>query len=309
MWKPALVLLMTFTGLCRAQQNSDLVSVPDATFEFKSGFWCNLHHFLIEQAVQTPASRSGPAEWDAAVDYYRAKVVSLDPLSEESAQINLRLSDQKSSASLDGTGLSVALVNALNSVADFYRKRWWPAQDQANRAWVAQLSPRLEKYGGVLRQRLAVAYATPWPPDPIHVHVVEYANSTGAYTTLDPTHTTVSSTSDANQGDSGLEIVFHEASHALISKIRTALSDEVRARNRLLVHRDFWHAILFYTTGETVHQCLDGYTPYAVRHSLYERSWPGVPEILEGIWKPYMDGKVDLETAIRRLVDAYSLPK
>jgi len=281
----------------------------DGTFVFHSGLWINLHQFLIEQAMKTSVPPSGSQEWDAAVGYYRAEVVKLDPLGKESARVSLLLSQQKSPTALDSTGLPVALAKVLNSAADLYRKRWWPVHDRANRGWVSQLTPQLEKYSDALKQRLLAVYATPWPSGPIRIDVVEYANSTGAYTTLDPIHTTVSSMAQANQGEAGLEIILHETSHALIGKIRTALSDEVRARNRLLTRHDFWHAILFYTTGEIVRRSLDGYIPYAVRHGLYERSWPGVAEVLDANWKPYLDGRIDFETAIRRLVDAYSVPR
>ena len=49
--------------------------------------------------------------------------------------------------------------------------------------------------------------------------------------------------------------------------------------------------------------------PYAVKNGLYERAWQGVPEILEADWKPYLEGKVDLPTAVRRLVDAYGISR
>ena len=88
-----------------------------------------------------------------------------------------------------------------------------------------------------------------------------------------------------------------------------ALSAEAQTENKLYRRRDFWHAMLFYTTGEIVGRHLDGYTPYAIAHGLYDRSWPGVREILDANWKPYLDGKIGMNDAIHRLLDAYGVPR
>lgn len=122
-----------------------------------------------------------------------------------------------------------------------------------------------------------------------------------------PAHVTVSSVAPANQGDAALEVLFHESSHALILKIRDALGQELAAEHKLFRTRNFWHAALFYTTGEIVRRHLDNYTPYAFSNGLYTKAWAGAPEVLEQDWRPYLDGKIDLPTAIRRLVTDYGV--
>src|SRR5215212_6693396 len=76
----------TFSSSSRRQ--SDARSEGTYPFEFHSGFWLNLHHFLYEQALLRKRA-SGPAQtaswaaspdgklsperqrlWDAALDYY-----------------------------------------------------------------------------------------------------------------------------------------------------------------------------------------------------------------------------------------------
>jgi hypothetical protein len=242
----------------------------DATFEFHSGFWVNLHHFLYEQAMMGTPSQSDPPEWRDALDYYRREVTKRDLLTDEAAEINNRLSDLESSPSLKDPGLPRDLTAVLDAAAPIYRDRWWTEHDRANRVWIQ-------------------------------------ANWGGAYTTLEPTHITVSSINRGNQEEAALEVLFHEASHAIIAKVRSALSTEVRARTMLFRRSDFWHAVLFYTIGEMVRRQLDGYTPYALKNGLYDRTWAGVPEILEADCKPYLDGKTDLTTAVRRLVVAYGV--
>jgi hypothetical protein len=282
----------------------------DTTFEFHSGFWINLHHFLYEQATTDSLSPSYPPEWLAALAYYRREVIRRDLLADESAQINNRLSSLETVSSLKDSGLASEFIAILETAAPFYRTRWWPDHDRGNRTWMRDVAPLLSRYGDILRRELATIYATDWPSTPIRTDVVEYAKAEGAYTSLKPTHITVSSVNPGNQGEAALEILFHEASHALIvAKVRDTLSKEVRAQNKLFRRRDLWHAVLFYTAGELIRRQLDGYTPYADKHGLYDRTWPDLPEILETDWKPYLDGKIDLTTAVRRLVAAYSVSK
>ncbi len=293
--------IITITGL--------FAQSADTSFEFHSNFWVNLHHFLYEQATADPKPPPGPPEWETAVAYYRDKIAKLDLLSREAEAINNILADIPNTASLDKSGLDPQLMEVLTKAAPVYRGRWWLEHDRMNRVWIAAITPRITKYAATLRQELSAAYATAWPSAPIHVDVAESANWSGAYTTLFPTHITISSVNPGNQGDSGLEILFHESSHALIANVNSALSAEVRAEHKLFKRRDFWHALLFYTTGEIVRRHIDGYTPYAFKNGLYERSWEGVPEILDRDWKPYLDGKVDLATAVRKLVADYGIPQ
>jgi hypothetical protein len=291
----------------------------DSTFEFHSGFWINLHHFLYEQAtldeqatVDTPPTPTSPA-WQNALNYYRREVIKLDLMTDEAAQTNnqlsnLRLPNLEDKSSLHDSGLPADLIAVLESAAPDYREHWWPEHDHANRSWIAAVAQLVSKYGEALKKELAAAYQTDWPATAIRVDVTEYANWAGAYTTLRPTHITISSVNAGNQGDAALEMLFHEASHSIAGKIRAALTDEVKAQNKLFRRREFWHAVLFYTTGEIVRRHLDSYTPYGLKNGLYDRAWAGAPEVLDADWKPYLNGKLDLATAISRVVMDYGIP-
>ena len=232
-------------------------------FEFHSGFWLNLHHYLYEQASPGGAVASDTAEWRRAVDYYRREMVNRDMLSREMEAINNSLADRETAASLRDSGLPSELIAILEAAAPEYRQRWWPVHD-----------------------------ATNWA---------------GAYTTLEPTHITISSTVRANAGQAALEILFHEASHSLISGVFDALSREAREQGKLLRQRDLWHALLFYTAGELTSRHLPGYTPYAIANGLYDRAWPGALPVFNQDWKPYLDGTIDRATAIRRIVEHHSV--
>ena len=284
-----------------------IVPVSDKTFEFRSGFWINLDRFLYEQALADPAPAAVAPEWTAALDYYRKKFIKGSQPSGEIVELHDRLSDLESVASLKGSNLDPELIAILEAAAPVYRARWWAAHDQGNRAWIRAVSPMLSKYSPDLKKDLVKAYATAWPSMPIRVDVSEYADWAGAYTTIDPSHITISSAAKSNQGDAALEMLFHEASHTIIQKVRDTMGAEAQTQNKLYRNRDLWHIILFYTTGEIVREHLKGYVPYAFKNNLYDGRWQGVPEILEKDWKPYLDGKVDMTTAIRRLIVDYGV--
>jgi len=113
---------------------------PAPIFDFHSGFWVNLHHFLYEQAMSN-STAADPAEWRRALDYYRANLVKENPLGREMEAINNALSDRESAESLKGSGLKPELIVVMQEAAPEYRKRWWPAHDRANQDWIAAARP------------------------------------------------------------------------------------------------------------------------------------------------------------------------
>jgi len=79
---------------------------------------------------------------------------------------------------------------------------------------------------------------------------------------------TFSSSDPSNQGLSGFELLFHEASHTFADTITNALSAEGSTQ-----HEDFgdlWHSMLFYTSGVELRRSLPApeqasFTPYGYR--------------------------------------------
>jgi hypothetical protein len=314
-WAMRAHVLTCFLGLAAS------AAAADPLFEFHSGFWVNLHHFLCERAASEAVAPGEPEEWKKAVAYYREVIIKRDLLAPESEEINGALAAADMGTGVDALEACAttkeacralkgsAIIPALEAAAPVYRTRWWAKHDRSNRDWIRAVEPLVSRYGGGFTKEFSRIYAVEWPASAIRVDVVHYAKREGAYTTLEPTHINVSSVCPENQGNAALEILFHEASHALIGKVRDTLSAEVKAENKLFRRRDLWHAVLFYTVGEVVRRQLDGYTPYAFKNGLYDRTWEGLPEILDADWKPYIDGKIDLTTAVRRLVEAYGIPR
>jgi hypothetical protein len=296
-------------------------------FEFHSGFWINLHHFLYEQALlrkqaanvstdlKDQLSSAQRQQWDAALDYYTKTMIKRDLThDDELITINDQVAAAEGASDLSRSGLGGDLIKILESVAPIYRARWWPQHDRANRFWIAVVTPMVQQFNQTLIKQLAAAYKAKWPADLIRVDVVEYANWAGAYTTFDRSdrvHITICSTDPGNQSFAALEILFHESSHWMVGPrngaVARAIARECQAKNKP-VPNGLWHAIIFYTTGEFTKRNLSeygvsDYTPVGYR-GLYARAWPNMQRPLELYWQPYLEGKVDFDKAISNLIDA-----
>lgn len=337
-------------GALAALQSTTQSSGPESplpVFEMHSGFWVNLHHFLylqarlLKQNNSTNETLRGAAQpdelpvslidfpeaeihaWQDAVTFYSKDLANRDLLLNGDMEIiNHQLAALETCPDLEGkttplckSGLRPDLVEALERAAPVYREHWWPQQDQANREWISQVAPMIQKMGVELSTQLADVYERPWPTQRVRVDVVWYAGPFGAYTTLDPILLTISSRDPRNRGMYGFEVLFHEASHTLAGSVTAAIAREFRERDKP-IPRDFWHALLFYTTGEIVRRDVEygsmtftteqsgvpsQYLPYAARFGLYSGSWEHFRGLLDLYWLPYLDGRLSFETAIARI--------
>lgn len=333
------------TGQSVTGQSAPEPTVP--VFEMHSSFWVNLHHFLYLQArlvkgnptpLETARGAAQPDElpvslmdfpqaeihaWQDAVASYGKDLAQRDLLLNGDMEIiNNQLALMETCPDLEGktnplcrSGLRQDLVEALEEAAPVYRAHWWPQQDQANRDWIARVTPMVQKMGVALAAQLADVYQRPWPPQRVRVDVVRYAGPFGAYTTLDPVHVTISSHDPRNRGVYAFEVLFHESSHALAGSVNAAIAHDFRERDKP-IPREFWHALLFYTTGEIVRRDVEyggmtltdeqvrgpvAYLPYAARFGLYSGSWQHFKDLLDLYWLPYLDGRVSFETAMARI--------
>jgi len=303
---------------------------PANLFDFHSGFWINLHHFLYRQALLAQPQKSTHSlalsqadndelqqlssterdSWNAAAAYYTNSLVKRDLLFDEGMiTTKNQLEDAEASLDLANVQIPAELKAVLLRAAPVYRKHWWPRHDAENWEWIAQLKPIVRQYGSTLVTKMVSVYGQPWPQYPVRVEAVAYANWAGAYTTLDPTRPTISTTDPTNQGTAALETVFHETSHGMMDKVRDTIQT---AEVSLNSHRSngafhsgsIWHAVLFYTAGELVAEQIHGYVPYADKNGLWLRAWPDPDRaLIEQDWKPHMNGSLGLQQALSKLVD------
>ncbi len=306
-------------------------TTSNATFEFHSGFWVNLHHFLYWQALTKRVGQASRhvsltvgdtaelenlssaerATWNSAVTYYQDSLISRDLLFDRGMEaIKNQLEDAETSPDLGMIHLPLELRTVLEKAAPLYRKHWWQKHDSQNQLWIADLKPLLQQHGNSIRDALVRIYDEPWPQQAVRVDAVAYANWAGAYTTLEPTRPTISTSDPANQDTAAIEIVFHESSHGMMNKVMDAINSAKRAENiqhtggQIHFRRDLWHEVLFYTSGELVTERIPGYVPYADKNELWNRAWPGPDRsLMEKDWKPHMNGTLTLKQALTNLVN------
>jgi len=348
-------LVCMFAIPCQAQQVDSMYG-PLPVFEFHSGFWVNLHHFLYHEARvrmgakdarNSSTKTSGgslkaapgsgvtltPAEqktWDDAIAYYAANYAGKDLLINiDLILLKNQLEDFEDCDEVTGrkrsrcdAGLPGKIGPILDSVAPIYRAHWWSDQDRANRRWVLRVAPLVREQGVGLSERLADIYQTRWPKEKIRVDVCAFANSAGAYTTLDPLRVTIASSDSRNQGPQALEVLFHEASHGIATPVEDAISRECKQRSKP-IPRDLWHALIIYTTGEVLRPVFKdspaqngggdvppaqapqpNVVPDALKDILTQRGWEQYHLLLVLYWQPYLDGSVSFDDAIAHLVSA-----
>jgi hypothetical protein len=319
------------TPVPRTEADKNVVATV-GPFEFHSDFWINLHHFLYQQALQgsgggvppnspletanlSPNERSA---WINALKFYQQSMINHDLLSDPGMNaVDTILANAEGSDSLESTALNDGLKKVLDAAAPVYRAHWWSEHDRANRFWIAAVTPLVRSLGPELIQQLSTAYSVAWPKQPIRVDVAGYANWSGAYTfTSDRVHTIISSVNPSNQGFAALEMLFHEASHGMVSSKSGHLADLIAQESKsdgIPVPADLVHAMIFFTAGELARRDLaavgvTNYQPYATKNNLYTRAgWTRYESALELYWLPHLDGKVPLDVATIEIVDALAV--
>jgi len=357
-WAPALVFLLGMAAPClRAQIPSPVVGsssipIPQAapspglavpSFEFRSGFWVNLHHFLYLQArlqsgfitaggapPNVPAEDQAnltdlsPAErlaWQKAVDYYADNFADRDfPYDGFLVRIDDRLSDMAACPDLTGrsspscaSGIDPAIAAILEEAAPVYRAHWWAAQNQANQAWISQAAALVRRYGDRPAEGLSRVFGQLWPARPIPVDVVSYAGNSGSYTTLGPLHIVLASGNGLNQGSSALEVVFREASHVLAQPVEAAIIEQCRQQTKP-VPRDLWNAVASYTTAKVFEQVFagqglpagEGSKSFSENNREYVavRGWERYQQLLQLYWQPYLDNRTGMQSAVTDIINA-----
>src|SRR5262245_60725260 len=290
---------------------------------FHSDMWMNLHHTLFAAAwarrpeagtlralagklpapLEAPFTPDERKAWDAAIDYYDKKLADRDLLfGDDMAEIKEALA----AGDLGRKDIGPELRAVLEAAAPVYRRYFWPAHDRLNRAWIAETSEKLRTIATPTIARLEKLYDVPWLSSPARVDVVWVGNRQGAYTTTDPPHVVIGTSGAENVGWTPVETVFHEVSHVLVRNVFRAVNDALGERRR--EHGQLWHVIQFYLTGSAVQEVLKArgvdYVPYLYSTGLFDRAWPKYRKAVEENWKPYLDGTVSLDEAIKRTLAA-----
>ena len=318
-------------------------AVVSGTFAFHSDLWMNLHHFLYhwtnhvvatEQGREPPivvaevaSARLSPGEievWNRAVDQYR-EFAAEDLLTGTNVREITDVLTAGRPAAPDWSKLRPAFTSALRNAGVIYRDHWWLTHDLMNRRWLNGIEPLLGRSRSLLRREpllpqgpelfttaLPRLYAGEWPASPHLVDVTVYSNSSGGYTTNQPDHTIIASNNPYTKGMAGIELVFHEVSHtaSLESGLIASTAAAFREVGRV-EPSNFWHALLFYTTGELTTQFARSvrpdsiYTMLAVTLGMFNRpDWRGYRAAFDAHWRPAIAGRETPANALRNIVRA-----
>ena len=198
----------------------------------------------------------------------------------------------------------------LRDALPAYLACWWREQDRRNRDFIAQLVPALRIHEDSIADRLARAYQADWSGQ-FPVDLVAFATATGANSVVDPNHIIMSSIDSSYRGASGIEMVFHEASHSVVDSgrdiIRRLLRDSTVTGGATLP-RELSHVLLFYSAGHITADVLGeagvAYEPYMAREGLWQRAWPRLRAPVEQYWQAYLAGRMTAREAMVALIKA-----
>ncbi len=198
-------------------------------------------------------------------------------------------------------------LDALERAAPVYRKYLWPEHERLSKAWIAEMSPLVERHGPAIAPRLAALYDATWT-ESIPVEVLPEAGPVDAYTSANPTRISISSQNPRLVGLPALEILFHEASHGWDGELENPLAAEA-ARRGVTIPDTLWHAVLFYVAGVVVRDELErsgepGYVLYVDENHLWDRGWQGLREPIAAACDPWLRGERSREEALTDLVAA-----
>jgi hypothetical protein len=306
---------------------------PDL-FRFRADFWANLHQVLFHESLLPKPGLSGrkslahqsvapvaeltpeeSAAWKYAVAYYDEHFTTHSLFADDFLAATRGLTACGDALSLpDGLALATDWRALLVRAAPIYRARLWPEHQRADLAYIDAIRPLVAAHGAFLARRLAAVYETPWPDAPVDVEVTPVVPPFGASTVGEPpfleSHApliTISSMDPGYSRDSGLEMLFHEASHLLVDKVQ-GLLDASASRQHRTLPRDLWHFLLFYTAGHVAKERLGpAYVPYAERpeHHLFDGHAAGYLPVFARAWQPYLDGHATLDAAIDAVVASF----
>jgi hypothetical protein len=312
--------------------DGDCHRVESERFVFHSDPWINLHHLLFQWArdvsPRQPGDRRREVEvpeqaqlgdlddgerqvWQQAVDSYGERLVAADLLFDRRL-IGLRGQLAAISCSAAGTDdIDAEVRTVLTEAMPVYRRHWWPDHHRTNTAWIQNRLKELELYERTMGTRLAAAYGGEWPRERIRVDVSAYANWAGAYTTNHPDHVTVCC---VYEGLQGLEILFHEVSHA--SFFEQPLLGQLAAAFRRLEADPpdrLFHAIQFVTPAEILRSLLSPEERARVKlvadgMAQRRRSRRQYEIVLEH-WRPFLEGQVERAEALDRIAAEVVGPK
>jgi hypothetical protein len=290
-------------------------------FVFRSRLAFNLHDRLLRWATEDDRGgqeciavldETGRRGWDASVRAFEAFGERRDPRGDVALRVRIHLFDPTLEV-MDRLGDVPAWhAPAMDAAEPAYRACFWEDDDRDNRAFIASLATLLSRAEAPMAERIATIHGVQWNTWPIPVDVVPRVNFGGANTTYSPRHILISSREPGYLGVGGIEMLFHEASHTIVTPGSEGSVAALRRAAESLdvpLHRDLWHMLIFATAGFAARDVIrevfgEAYEPYMYGQGVVERAWPKMRTPLDQFWGGYMAGEITLDEAATGLVRA-----
>ena len=298
-------------------------------FDFRVGFWINLHGFLKACSATESDRRANTGkrllrdlDSDSRRQVSETVLSYQKKLSGRSEISDPELIELERTLSQLGNDRDVSrLVERfpdwaydLRNVESIFRRSIWPqAEKRLNR--LHQRSQQLINRNQDLLSSTAALFQNRWPTDTVLLDLVIYANWAGAYTTTTPPHIRIAESSEFEDDKALLESIVHESAHLILTPRNCPFSEAIDCAFKKVGAEpppDLWHAILFFAVGNLVEELAmtngTDYQPFADRHSLYRRGhWSKIKIALQEHWPSYRNGRQRLDTVLERL--AQTLPR
>lgn len=301
-------------------------------FSFKSAPELNAHLFLYNKAM---ACKFKKVHTDSLAYYsFKDKLKLIQE--KDLVQLNAVLAFYKDSLlgkdllfdSLmrdfsDKLGSTVSVTErwqsrALEKMSVFqpvFMKVYWPAIDEANKAWLKTIRPELVRLETIIVPELERIYQTKLPEEKIRVDLTSYATWAGAYSYDDTfCHVIFSTTHHSNQGDLAPEVIFHETSHFLVNTLEQQIKEAAKGKD-IKQSINLWHNMIFYTTGYVLQKHYAGegktFVPYYVQMK-FEDKFPDFKASVEACkqyWDDYCQSKTPFDQAVKNIVTSVTEKK
>lgn len=334
----ALLLLLTIFALLtggNAQETAERQQLPgylgeSERFQFYNHYWLNMHHFLQKMAMIAGEQDAEPeiraqisqfsapdkSEYDAAVTFYTSNLVEKDlRTSEYMYNFKRWVISQKAEKLMDVPPDFQTHVEALNRFDDLYKSAFWESHKAANEGVLKDnldLILSTEEKAVEQLQQLTGQY---WQSQKIRVDITIFGklrfpkDRDKPYTTISPSTHIIMTASAAQPAGNWLELLYHEASHHLISGrwgfVGATIRNVAKVTQKKTL-RSMWHAYLFYFSGVVTRDLLaseglEDYELYMVRNGVYSDPYAH----LETHLTKYINNEMTLAEATRLIIDDY----
>lgn len=206
---------------------------------------------------------------------------------------------------------SLALAKTLEAAEPWFLETVWPEHARTLAAATDTLQELLLPREDACFHSVTAALAMGHPVVVIPVYLVAQAPPPGGVTLRGPTGAVSMVGVDGITGFDLVEVVLHEAIHAL--DVATAQEPTVLQRLRQSLqeggvprtdprYRDIPHAVIFLQAAATVREVLDPeHRDYGETHGAYDRMKKTLA-VVRPLWEARLEGSVPVEVAIRRIV-------